>query len=92
MLGRPHDVSAPEVLEELTGLRPGLDSGSVMSPHVRGNRYTSAGPLLGHPRDVSAPGVLEGLTGLRPGLETGSGLSPHMRGHTFNEGDAKIKG
>ena len=36
LLGRPRDVSAPGVLEGLTGLRPGLDSGSGMSPHMRG--------------------------------------------------------
>ena len=34
--GRPRDVSAPGVLEGLTGLRPGLESGSGLSPHMRG--------------------------------------------------------
>ena len=38
-MGRPCDVRAPGVLEGLTGLRPGLDSGSGMSPHMRGYTF-----------------------------------------------------
>ena len=43
LLGRPRDVSAPGVLEGLTGLRPGLESGSGLSPHVQGYIFNEGG-------------------------------------------------